>query len=73
MKAQRRKIESQRVHRIGKKKTRVSRPIVSRFLRFPDRERIFRRALEVRDETEVRINTDLPKEIQERRKKQWPN
>ena len=55
MKAQRRKIEFQRVHRIGKKKTRVSRPIVSRFLRFPDRERIFRRALEVRDDTEVRL------------------
>ena len=41
-------------------------------LRFTDRERIFRRALEVRDVTEVRVFTDLPKEIQERRKKQWP-
>ena len=51
-------IEFQRVHRIGKK-------------RFPDRERIFRRALEVRDDTEVRVFTDLPREIQERRKKQW--
>ena len=67
-----RNIEFQRVHRIGKKKTEVSRPIIARFLRFPDRERIFRRALQVRDETEVRVYTDLPKEIQERRKKQWP-
>lgn len=67
-----RNIEFQRVHRIGKKKTGVSRPIIARFLRFPDREGIFRRALEVRDETEVRVYTDLPKEIQERRKKQWP-
>ena len=67
-----RDIESQRVHRIGKKKSGASRPIIARFLRFPDRERIFRRALEVRDVTEVRVLTDLPKQIQERRKKQWP-
>ena len=67
-----RDIEFQRVHRIGKKKAGASRPIIVRFLRFPDRERIFRRALEVRDVTEVRVFTDLPKEIQERRKKQWP-
>ena len=64
--------EFQRVHRIGKKKAGAVRPIIARFLRFPDRERIFRRALEVRDVTEVRVFTDLPKEIQERRKKQWP-
>ena len=67
-----RDIEFQRVHRIGKKKTGVSRPIIARFLGFPDRERIFRRAFEVRDDTEVRVFTDLPKEIQERRKRQWP-
>ena len=67
-----RDIEFQRVHRIGKKKAGAVRPIIARFLRFPDRERIFRRALEVRDVTEVRVFTDLPKEIQERRKKQWP-
>ena len=69
-------IEFQRVHRIGRKKTGAcrctARPIIARFLRFPDRERIFRRALEVRDDTEVRVFTDLPREIQERRKKQWP-
>ena len=67
-----RDIEFQRVHRIGKKKTGTSRPIIARFLRFPDRERIFRRALEVRDDLEVRVFTDLPKKIQERPTKQWP-
>ena len=67
-----RDIEFQRVHRIGKKKSGASRPIIARFLRFPDRGRIFTRALEVRDVTEVRVFTDLPKEIQERHKKQWP-
>ena len=60
------------MHRIGRKKAGACRPIIARFLRFPDRERIFRRALEVRDDTEVRLFTDLPREIQERRKKQWP-
>ena len=58
-----RDIEFQRVHRIGKKKAGAVRPIIARFLRFPDHERIFRRALEVRDVTEVRVFTDLPKEI----------
>ena len=67
-----RDIEFQHVHGIGKKKTGASRPIIARFLRFPDRKRIFRRALEVRDDTEVRVFTDLPKKIQARRKKQWP-
>jgi len=64
-------MEFQRVHRIGKKKAGASRPIIARFLRFPDGERIFRRALGVRDVTEVRVFTDVPKGIQERLKKQF--
>ena len=43
-----------------------------RFLRFPDRERVFKKTLELKEDIEVRVETDLPKEIQERRKKQWP-
>ena len=43
-----------------------------RFLRFPDRERVFKKPLELKEDIEVRVNTDLPKEIQEHRKKQWP-
>lgn len=43
-----------------------------RFLRFSDLEHIFRRALEVKDEIQVRVFADLTKEIQERSKKQWP-
>lgn len=66
-----RDIEFQRVHRIGKK-TAGNRPIIARFLRFPDRERVFKRALELRNDIEVKVYSDLPKEIQERRKKQWP-
>ena len=63
--------EFQRVHRIGKKTVGVHRPIIVRFLRFPDRERVFKKALELKEDIEVRVYTDLPKEIQERRKKQW--
>ena len=66
-----RDIEFQRVHRIGKKPAGVNRPIIARFLRFPDRERVFKRALELRDDIEVKVYSDLPKDIQDRRKKQW--
>ena len=67
-----RDIEFQRVHRIGVKKPGSPRPIIARFLRFPDRERVFKRAMEVKDEIEVRVYADYPKEIQERRRKLWP-
>ena len=48
-----RDIEFQRVHRIGKKKVGVHRPIIVRFLRFPDRERVFKKALELKEDIEV--------------------
>ena len=32
----------------------------------------FKRAMEVKDEIEVRVYADYPKEIQERRRKLWP-
>lgn len=43
-----RDIEFQRVHRMGVK-------IIARFLRFTDRERVFRQALDAKDEMEVKI------------------
>ena len=33
---------------------------------------VFRRARELEGETDVKVYSDLPKEISERRKKQWP-
>ena len=36
-------VEFQRVHRIGKKKVGEVRPIIARFLKYPDREFIFKR------------------------------
>ena len=67
-----RHIEFQRVHRIGAKKPGNSRPIIACFLKYPDRARVFKRALERRGHIDVKIYSDLPREIQEGRKKQWP-
>lgn len=57
-----RDIEFQRVHRMGVKKQGSPRPIIARFLRFTDRERVFRQALDAKDEMEVKIYADYPKE-----------
>ena len=65
-------IEFQRAHRIGKRKPGETRPVIVRFLKFPEREMVFRRARELEGETDVKVYLDLPKEISERRKKQWP-
>ena len=66
-----RHIEFQRVHRIGAKKPGNSRPIIARFSKYPDRDRVFKRALERKGHIDVKIYSDLPREIQEGRKKQW--
>ena len=65
-------VEFQRVHRMGKKKVGEVRPVIARFLKYPDREFIFRRIREFEEEIDVKVYADLPKEIRERRKKQWP-
>ena len=65
-------IEFQIAHRIGKKKMGEARPVIVRFLKFPERELVFRKARELESDTEVKVYSDLPKEISERRKRQWP-
>ena len=67
-----RDIEFQRLHRIGAKKPDSPRPMIARFLRFPDREKVFKRALELKDEIDVKLYADYPREIQVRRRKLWP-
>ena len=65
----------QRVHRIGAKKPDSPRPIIARFLLFLDREKVFKRALELKDEIDVRVHAlyaDYPREIQERRRNLCP-
>ena len=66
-----REIEFQRIHRIGNKRSGSIRPIIACFLRFPDRERIFRKAMELKDGLDVKVYMDFPKERQDRRRKQW--
>lgn len=67
-----RNIEFQRVHRLGKKKAGQSRPIIARFLRFPERELVFRNVRDLGEESDVKAYADFPKEIRDRRKKLWP-
>jgi len=55
-------IEFQRAHCIGKKKTGETRPVIVRFLRFPEREMVFKRAREMQEETNVKVYADYPKE-----------
>ena len=57
---------------IGKKKTGETRTVIVRFLRFPEREMVFKSAREMQEETNVKVYADYPKEISQRRKQQWP-
>ena len=50
-----RRIEFQRIHRIGKKCSRYTRPVIARFLRYQDRELVFNAAREMRDSLEVKV------------------
>ena len=56
-------IEFQRAHCIGKKKKGETRLVIVRFLRFPEREMVFKRAHEMHEETNVKVYPDYPKEI----------
>ena len=63
-----RSIKFQSVHRLRRKKEGALRPIIAHFLRYHDQARVFK----AQDEIDVKVYADLPKEIQENRKKQWP-
>ena len=69
-----RNIEFQRVHQLGKKLQGQSRPIIARFLRFQERELIFRSVRELAEvaDTDVKVYADFPVKIRHRRKTQWP-
>ena len=64
-------IEYQRVHQMGKprKENGRERIIIACFLRFSDRERVFKCGRKLKD-TEYKMYEDLPKEIHEKRKLQ---
>ena len=64
-----REIEFQRLHRNGKAAGKKPRPILVRFLRFTDRERVLKHARNLKD-TLYAIHEDLPYEIVECRRQQ---
>ena len=64
-------MEFQRVHRLGKKKENEPRPILARFLRFKDCEKILSLGRRLK-ESNYKMYQDLPREIVQRRKKQMP-
>ena len=48
------------------------RQIIVRFLRFPERELVFRKVRDLGGELEVKVYADLPKIIRDRRQKLLP-
>ena len=65
-------MEFQRVHRIGKPKSdngNGSRTIIARFLRFSDRERVFKCGRKLKD-TVYKMYEDIPKELHDLTKAQ---
>ena len=64
-----RSVEIQRVHRIGKSKNGAPRPILARFLRYKDCERILSLGQRLK-ETNFQMFKDLPAEIIEKRRPQ---
>ena len=63
-------IEFQRIHRLGKPATGKTRPIIARFLRYKDKERIMEQARKLLRGKDFAIFDDIPKELYESRKKQ---
>ena len=64
------RIEFQRVHRIGKVKPERPSPIIARFLRFSNRERVLRAGFQFNKDTGFKILEDFPQEIINRRRSQ---
>ena len=63
-------IEFLQAHRIGKKETGETRPVIVRFLRFPGRKLVLRRVRELADHIDIKVYADFSTEISERRKNQ---
>ena len=55
-------IEFQRIHRLGKPAAGKTRPIIARFLRYKDKERIMEQARKLLRGTNFAIFDDIPKE-----------
>ena len=67
----RKRIVFQRVHRLGKPRRRGDpRPIIARFLRYQDREKVIQKARAKLKGKNDAVFEDIPKELYELRKKQ---
>ena len=67
----RKRIEFQRVHRLGKPRSSGDpRPIIARFLRYQDREEVMHKARAKLKGKDYAVFDDIPKELYELRKKQ---
>ena len=60
--------EFQRANRIGKKKTGETRPVIVRFLRFPERELVFRRVRELADDIDIKVYADFQRNKRKKEK-----
>ena len=62
------------MHRMGKPKKdeHGSHTIITHFLRFPDRERVFKCGRKLKG-TDYKMYEDIPKELHELRKSNWTN
>ena len=65
-------IRFQRLHRLGQKRKGRDRPIIVRFLIYPDRDKVFKQALFKLRDTPYKVLEDFPKEVIESRRKLLP-
>ncbi|KAL9972585.1 hypothetical protein ACROYT_G018919 [Oculina patagonica] len=64
------KIEFQRIHCLGKSAKNGPRPILARFLRYPDREEVLQLARSKLKDSDFAVYEDIPKELYDIRKAQ---
>lgn len=64
----RRSIEFQRIHRVGKPKDVGPRPIITRFLRYADREMVLHQARKTLKNKDFSMFEDFPRELYKLRK-----
>ncbi|XP_020903896.2 protein unc-13 homolog C [Exaiptasia diaphana] len=64
-------VEIERSHRMGKRREEKPRPIVAKFLRWQDKERVRKSAYKLKG-TKIGIAEQFPMEIEEKRKELYP-
>ena len=65
------RFEFQRIHQVGKATGKKSRPIIARFLRYSDREKVLSQGRKMFKDKTYSVYEDMPKELYELRKAQF--